>query len=75
MSSPVTIITPTTGVTYADNSVVSGTTYFYTVAARNAIGDGAASAIATATTYQVAGTSLGIIRRWDSATSQWLVVV
>jgi len=75
MSSPVTIITPTTGVTYADNSVVSGTTYFYTVAARNAIGDGAASAIATATTFQVATGGLGIIRRWDSATSQWLVVV
>ena len=75
MSSPVTLVTPTTGTSYNFNNLQPNTIYYFTVAARNAVGDSPASTVSAGSAYVVAGTSLGIIRRWDSTTSQWLVVV
>ncbi|CAB4148796.1 Fibronectin type III [uncultured Caudovirales phage] len=75
MSSPVTVVTPTTGTSYSFNGLQPNTVYYFTVAARNGVGDSPASTMSLGSAYVVAGTSLGIIRRWDATTSQWLVVV
>lgn len=75
MSSSVTIVTPTTGTSYNYNGLQPNTIYYFTVSARNAIGDSVPSAVFAGSAYVVAGTKLGIIRRWDATTSQWLVVV
>lgn len=75
MSSSVTIVTPTTGTSYNYNGLQPNTIYYFTVAARNAVGDSVVSAVSAGSAYVIAGTSLGIIRRWDATTSQWLVVV
>jgi alpha-L-fucosidase len=44
-----TIAASVTGTTYLDSSVVNGTTYYYIVAATNALGEGSASPEASAT--------------------------
>lgn len=75
MSSPVTTVTPTTGTTYSYNGLQPGVTYYFTVAARNAIGDGPASSVVTSFTYVLAGTTIGNIRKWNAALGQWVVVV
>jgi hypothetical protein len=61
--------------TFNINGLISGATYYFQVAAVNAIGTGPYSDIVSATTYTPATGSNGVIKRWDAALAAWVIIV
>jgi Fibronectin type III domain len=75
LSSATPVLTGSTAVTANINSLLSGATYYFQVAAVNAVGTGAYSDIVSATTYTPATGSNGVIKRWDATLAQWVIIV
>lgn len=69
------VMTGSTATTYNINSLLNGATYYFRVAAVNAIGTGAYSGTVSATTYTLATGSTGVIKRWDAALDSWVIIV
>lgn len=75
MSSAASTLTGSTSTTYDLDGLEVNTTYYIQVAAINAIGTGPTSAIAYGQTYTIAVAGAGVIKKWNDAISQWVVVV
>jgi hypothetical protein len=69
------VLTGSTATTFNINGLISGATYYFQVAAVNAIGTGPYSDIVSATTYTAATGSNGVIKRWDAALAAWVIIV
>jgi len=69
------VMTGSTATTYNINSLLNGATYYFRVAAVNAIGTGAYSSTVSATTYTLATGSTGVIKRWDATLAAWVIIV
>jgi hypothetical protein len=69
------VLTGSTATTFNINGLISGATYYFQVAAVNAIGTGPYSDIVSATTYTPATGSNGVIKRWDAALAAWVIIV
>jgi len=75
MSSATTINTGSTGVSYSVNGLTPNNVYYFQVAAVNAIGTGLYTAITPSATIIPATTQYGVVKVWNAATSQWIVIV
>lgn len=69
------VMTGSTTTNYNINGLLSGATYYMRVAAVNANGTGAYSSTVSATTYNLATGSNGVIKRWDAALAAWVIIV
>lgn len=75
MSSAASTLTGSTSTSYDLDGLEVNTTYYLQVSAINAIGTGPTSATAYGQTYTVAVAGSGVIKKWNAAISQWVVVV
>lgn len=75
MSSATTINTGSTTAAYSVNGLIPNNIYYFQVAAVNAIGTGLYSSIVAGATIVPATTQYGVVKVWNAATSQWIVIV